>query len=385
MNIKGRIKVRTLKAQFKEEFGLTIRVYDGRSFADDDSTLASIRKGDSKGGEFSPHINSKIGNFEDRIKDLFGLKIQISGSDNSYLCDNDLTLKAALDEDENKLGRKEKKASKGNDTLDTKDINSDVTRFFVLNIKGTGSECTYGIVTDDKDKSKLQELAKTGELELENYFNDGEILHFEYTQILCIYGPSIEEARISLTTYEDEEAQEVKEEIFCDEDIDSLSLHTFQHSNPNPISDAFNHEKYKNSLQFGGYKVEKRIYYPAFISLDENEEFELNNVFIGYMSLEDTLSVDTLVSIVLYIRPEVSRRIFVLHTDNHDLSDWSQEDVSEILREVYENLDDMLPELKTILSECECEVGEIEGKGVIEESFVQLCDAEDNLIFEKTY
>ena len=29
----------------------------GRSFADDDSTLASIRKGDSKGGEFSPRKN----------------------------------------------------------------------------------------------------------------------------------------------------------------------------------------------------------------------------------------------------------------------------------------------------------------------------------------
>jgi hypothetical protein len=50
LNINGRMKVKTLKSEFKDEFGLTLRVYDGRSFADEDATLASIRKGDSKGG-----------------------------------------------------------------------------------------------------------------------------------------------------------------------------------------------------------------------------------------------------------------------------------------------------------------------------------------------
>jgi hypothetical protein len=43
LNIDGRMKVKTLKDQFKKEFGLTLRVYDGRKFADGDATLASIR------------------------------------------------------------------------------------------------------------------------------------------------------------------------------------------------------------------------------------------------------------------------------------------------------------------------------------------------------
>jgi transposase-like protein len=103
MNINGRMKVKTLRSDFMKEFGLTIRVYDGRSFADEDATLASIRKGDSKGGEFSPKRNSKVGLLENKIEELFGLKTQIAGSDDSYLCDNDLTLKAALEEDERKL------------------------------------------------------------------------------------------------------------------------------------------------------------------------------------------------------------------------------------------------------------------------------------------
>lgn len=42
-SIDGRMKVKTLKKQFKDAFGATLRVYKGVGFADDDATLASIR------------------------------------------------------------------------------------------------------------------------------------------------------------------------------------------------------------------------------------------------------------------------------------------------------------------------------------------------------
>ena len=112
LNISGRMKVKTLQAQFKEEFGLTLRVYDGRSFADEDATLASIRKGDTKGGEFSPRKNTKVGNLEDRIMDMFGIKTQIAGSDDSYLCDNDKTLAGALEADKKLMLKRENRIDK---------------------------------------------------------------------------------------------------------------------------------------------------------------------------------------------------------------------------------------------------------------------------------
>jgi len=96
LNISGRMKVKTLEKEFKDEFGLTLRVYDGNKNADDNSTLASIRKGDAKGGEFSPRTNTKVGNLEDKIKDLFGIKVQVANPDNSKLCNNDHTLSEAL-------------------------------------------------------------------------------------------------------------------------------------------------------------------------------------------------------------------------------------------------------------------------------------------------
>jgi len=180
LNINGRMKVKTLRADFKKEFGLTLRVYDGRSFADDDSTLAAIRKGDSKGGEFAPRKNTKVGNLEDKIMEMFGIKTQVAGSDDSYLCKDELTLKAALEEDTKKVAKKDKKAAKkisdmegqssdttdlefksseDNDDLETSDEN------VILNVKTEPcGEYTFGKLPEDEIK------------ELINCFNDDEAL-----------------------------------------------------------------------------------------------------------------------------------------------------------------------------------------------------------------
>jgi hypothetical protein len=99
LNIDGIMRVKTLKDQFKKEFGLTLRVYDGRKFADDDATLASIRKGDSKGGDFSPRKNTLIKNFEEKMIDLFGIRVQVAGKKDDYLCDNNISLSEAEKQD----------------------------------------------------------------------------------------------------------------------------------------------------------------------------------------------------------------------------------------------------------------------------------------------
>jgi hypothetical protein len=96
LKIDGRMKVKSLETAFKKEFGLTLRIYDGVKNADDASTLASIRKGDAKGGDFSPRTNTKIGNLEDKMKELFGIKVQVATPDNSKLCNNNHTLSEAL-------------------------------------------------------------------------------------------------------------------------------------------------------------------------------------------------------------------------------------------------------------------------------------------------
>lgn len=94
-SIDGRMKVKTLKKQFKDAFGATLRVYKGVGFADDDATLASIRAEGAKGGEVKVVGNMKVGNFEDKMKEVFGIKAQVANADDSALANNSVTISAA--------------------------------------------------------------------------------------------------------------------------------------------------------------------------------------------------------------------------------------------------------------------------------------------------
>jgi hypothetical protein len=91
-SVSGRMVVKTLRQQFKENFNGTLRVYNGNKFADDSSTLASIRKGDAKGGELTITGRMHVGTFEDKFKDTFGIKVQVANAKDDKLADNKSSL-----------------------------------------------------------------------------------------------------------------------------------------------------------------------------------------------------------------------------------------------------------------------------------------------------
>lgn len=92
LTVSGRQKVKTLKDAFKKEFGVDIRVYNGKRFADEDASLASIRAGGAPGkGDFEVRGNTKVGNVEKQFKDSLGITIQIEDA-TGQLADNNVTL-----------------------------------------------------------------------------------------------------------------------------------------------------------------------------------------------------------------------------------------------------------------------------------------------------
>lgn len=121
LQITGQMKVKTLQKQFHDVFGLTIRLYDGRTFADPEKTLAQVRK---KKGEkdISVAKNMKVGNFENKLLEVFGLKAQVAGSDDSYLCDNDDTLNGAALKDEKRMKKRLNRKDDSNGTPSDMDI-----------------------------------------------------------------------------------------------------------------------------------------------------------------------------------------------------------------------------------------------------------------------
>ena len=97
--LDGRMKVKTLKENYKKNFGGTLRVYKSvtckGAMADEDATLASLRAEGKKGGELVVGGNLKVGNFEKKIAELYGIGVQVANADNSALADNEATLVAA--------------------------------------------------------------------------------------------------------------------------------------------------------------------------------------------------------------------------------------------------------------------------------------------------
>ena len=95
-NISGRQKVKTLKANFKKEFGSTLRIYNGARFADDDSTIASIASIKiASDAEVKANGNLKVGSFNKKMVDIFGIKVRVSTPDDASLCADDITLSAS--------------------------------------------------------------------------------------------------------------------------------------------------------------------------------------------------------------------------------------------------------------------------------------------------
>jgi len=88
----GKTKVGTLKRQFKEEYGVGIRIYNGQKFADDSATLASIRPaGKSSEGAIKINGNMLVGNLEEKFLDTLGIKVQIEDTAGE-LANNEKTL-----------------------------------------------------------------------------------------------------------------------------------------------------------------------------------------------------------------------------------------------------------------------------------------------------
>lgn len=92
LDAHGKMLVKNFKSAFREEFGASVRVYNGVKFADDDATLASVRMNDHDGGKSCTlHGNMKVKTAEEEVKEALGIKIQIEDR-TGELADNSATL-----------------------------------------------------------------------------------------------------------------------------------------------------------------------------------------------------------------------------------------------------------------------------------------------------
>ena len=96
-SIEPNQKVKTVQADFKENFGLTLRVYKGKMLADPELTFAQLNQKTSKkvvwnADNLKIKANMTIKQVEDLIDDQFGLTVQVANEYDTYCVGNHYTI-----------------------------------------------------------------------------------------------------------------------------------------------------------------------------------------------------------------------------------------------------------------------------------------------------
>jgi len=259
------------------------------------------------------------------------------------------------------------------------EIDTNTTGYFKIDICAYGGEFAYGIVENEKSLAILNEAIENNNLALNIYSNDGELMFYECDdQLLQCYGPDVNGSTISITVYEDEDLEDEIEEVVSSKSTDSIGVNLFTYENPwysNEDKEKFS----SDALQYGGFYGEKRIHFPAVVHIDEGGKFDITNVYVGTVNMDETLSGNEIVSIVLYITKEKEKEILDIYFDDEE----NNEPLSDYLSEIYYDIQKgNYPDIKALLRECECEVLDIEGKGESEEVYVVVKNLEDEVLCE---
>ncbi len=92
IDITGNMKVKSLQKEFKENFGVTLRVYNGVKFADGDKTLGSFKSANTKGEGIRLKAKMKVSDVESAFMNAFGIKVQIADAKDTHLVPNNITI-----------------------------------------------------------------------------------------------------------------------------------------------------------------------------------------------------------------------------------------------------------------------------------------------------
>lgn len=96
-DIQPNQKVKTVQADFKENFGLTLRVYKGKTLADSNLTFAQLNQRTSKDVNWNAEdlkirANMTIKQVEEMIDNHFGLTVQVANEYDTYCVGNHYTI-----------------------------------------------------------------------------------------------------------------------------------------------------------------------------------------------------------------------------------------------------------------------------------------------------
>ncbi|RLC45450.1 MAG: hypothetical protein DRH57_07960 [Candidatus Cloacimonadota bacterium] len=250
-----------------------------------------------------------------------------------------------------------------------------MSKFIRITVFNAGGEYTFGVIEDEAERQAMLDAIENDEVRSSIYYEDSEgdevsLECFEFVDVLQVYGPEMEGAKLIVSVCEDDSFTEEVETI-VDTQISETKCIEFTSSNPYLTSEKkeeFNDE----SLLWGTYKIEKRIYFPAELTLSDDENFEITNVFVGSMNMDETICNAEIADTIYYIRADEQLKL----VKDHYGEDYADGDtLGDIIVEIQdENIGLLEPFL--------LDIGDIEGKGEYENDYNVVSNFDGEVLYE---
>lgn len=245
-----------------------------------------------------------------------------------------------------------------------------------LTIVNAGGEFTGGSIDDSETTEQITNSINSGEFDFDAFESITDVDITEYDNFFHVYGPNLPYSDIIIEETNDVDVADDYDRNYspvAKVSIDESDINQFSTENPYP--NDFIERLNLNGLMVYSQKVEKRIHYPVIIQLDDNQELELDDIYIGSVNMDETISGDEIVDIVLHIPKDKA----LLYIKEYLKDDYEDEPLSDYISEIFmENH----PVKETILKNHTIEPEEIEGKGEWENNYIKITDNEDSTLFE---
>ena len=259
-------------------------------------------------------------------------------------------------------------------------LDIDRARVFKITVIETGGEFTAGIISDEETVEQIKQSINDGDMGSYIDLPNGDSFDANsFNDEFSIYGPHVPGSKLLI-----EEAYGISDgsgalvqnftEIF-EGPIEKSGIGIFMSSNPYPAKIS------EEQLLVFTKKYEKRIYNSFIINIPKGEEFDMRDIYIGTMLMDETfLTNDEIIEHFLYIPKKYLKAYLKEYLeDDESLDSDLDEEMVSLIQEIYSET----PELaKKITQQHSITSEDCEGKGEWECDYVKIIDAAKKVLFE---
>ena len=365
----GRMTVGKFEKLFHDEFGVYCDIIDEKgNFAAESETLANLRPEDFDGPkkvDFSLRANMQVANVIRKVKENFGVKIIIYSLGEP---DPQTTLASV-----SKLNFLRQK--KSSDKVRNKESKSKIIR---ITVSCTGGNYTCGVINDEDIKESVRFNIDEESVQSTMFFEDGTVFDSsEYDNIVGSYGPTIPESEVLVEVSNDADTEDDDDRNYSElfnKQIDETDINWFVSLAPN-LDEL--EEVEEDDLIFFNKKVEKRISYSIIIEIDQNENIDLSDIYLGTVMMDELFGEeDYILQEALYI-PKGKAIEYLQEFLGENFNE--SENLSDHIEEIYGESVELREKIRNNHLIQPTYVG---GKGEWDSDYVKVTDTEGDVLFE---